>query len=111
MSGGVEHVALRARIHHEAGNWIILAGASNAVNSVLRKPMLEQVTACTLTLTGPVAKCHGERPASVFFQMDSGERTMPECPRGVQQGDDMGPAVLCLPLWPVRMRVREEYES
>ena len=39
VSGGVEHVALRARIHHEAGNWIILTDASGAFNSILRKPM------------------------------------------------------------------------
>ena len=34
-SGGVEHVALRTRIYHEAGNWIIQIDASNAFNSVL----------------------------------------------------------------------------
>ena len=79
----MEHVALRARIHHEAGNWIIQKDASNAFNSVFRKPMLEQVAACTPALTGVVAKCYGERPASVFFQMDSAERTKLECVRGV----------------------------
>ena len=75
VSGGVEqHVALRARIHHEAGNWIIQTDASNAFNSVLRKPMLQQVSACSPALAGFVAKCYGERPASVCFQMDAGER-------------------------------------
>ena len=39
VSGGVEYVALRARIHHEAGNWIIQTDASNAFNSVYLKPM------------------------------------------------------------------------
>ena len=42
VSGGVEHVALRTRIHHEAGKWVIQTGASNAFNSVLRKPMLDR---------------------------------------------------------------------
>ena len=65
--------------------------------------MLEQVAVCTPVLTGFVAKCNGERPASVFFQMDSGERTKLEYSRGVQQGDAMG---RCL-----RTRIREEYES
>ena len=83
MSGGVEHVALCARINHVAGNLIIQTDVSNVFNSVFRKPMLEQVTACTPALTGFVAKCYGERPASVFFQMDSGERTKLECSRGV----------------------------
>ena len=41
VSGGVEHVVLRARIHHEAGNRLTQTDASNAFNSVLRKPMLE----------------------------------------------------------------------
>ena len=55
--GGVEHVALHARIDHEAGNWIIQTDASNAFNSVFWKPMLEQVAACKPALTGFVAKC------------------------------------------------------
>ena len=73
--------------------------------------MLEQVAACTPALTGFVAKCYGDRLASVFFRMNSGGRTKLECSRGVQQDDAFGPAMLCLPLWPVLTRVREEYES
>ena len=75
-------VALRARIHREVGNWTIQTDASNAFNSVFRKPMLEQVAACTPVLTGFVANCYGERPASVFFQMGPGERTKLNAPRG-----------------------------
>ena len=105
------HVALRARIHHETGSWIFQTGASNAFNSVFRKPMLEQVAACTPALTGFVAKCYGERPASVFFQMDSGERAKLEYSLEVQQEDAMGPVLFCLPLRPVLTRVGEEYES
>ena len=41
VSGGVEHVALRALIHHETDNWIIQTDACNAFNSIFRKPMLE----------------------------------------------------------------------
>ena len=37
------NTALRARIHHEVGNWITQTDASNALKSILRKPMLEQV--------------------------------------------------------------------
>ena len=40
-SGGVGHVALRSRIHHETGNCITQPDASSAFNSVLRKPMLK----------------------------------------------------------------------
>ncbi|CAN0467810.1 unnamed protein product, partial [Scytosiphon promiscuus] len=70
--------------------------ALKAFNSALRKPVLERVTACTPSLTGFVAKCYGERPASPFFLVDSGERTKPRVFRGVQQGDAMGPALVCL---------------
>ena len=49
--------------------------------------MLEQAAACTPALMGFVAKRYGERPASVFSQMDSRERTKLECSRAVQQGD------------------------
>ena len=73
--------------------------------------MFEQVAACTPALTGFVAKRYGERPASVFFQVDSGERTKLECYPEVQQGDAVGPALSCLPLLPVLTRVREEDES
>ena len=107
VSGGVEHVALRARIHHETSNWII---QTDAFNSVLRKPMIQQVAACKPVLTGFVTKCYGERPTSVFSQMDSGERAKLECSRGVQRRDAMGPNLFCLPLRPVLTRVREEYE-
>ena len=93
-----------------AGNLIIQTDVSNVFNSVFRKPMLEQVTACTPALTGFVAKCYGERPASVFFQMDSGERAKLEYSLEVQQEDAMGPVLFCLPLRPVLARVREEYE-
>ena len=62
VSGGVEHVALRARIHHEAGNSIIQRDASNAFNSTFRKPMLEQVAASTSTLTGSRAMVRGPLP-------------------------------------------------
>ena len=110
VSGGVEHVALRARIHHAAGNRIIQTDASNAFNSVFRKPMLEQVAACTPAFTGFVVKCYGEKPASVVFQIDSGERTKLECSRGVQEGDAKGPVLFCLPLRPALTKVREEYE-
>ena len=84
VPGGVGHVVFSARIHHEAGNYTIPTVASNAFNLVLQKPMLEQVDACAPALTGFAAKCYGERPASVLFQMDSGERTKLGCSREVQ---------------------------
>ena len=73
--------------------------------------MLEPVAACTPALTGFVAKCYGQRTASVIFQMESRERTKLQCSRGVQQGDAMGPDLFCLPLQLVLTRVREEDES
>lgn len=56
--------------------------------------------------------CCGERPASlVFFQMNSRERIKLECSHGVRQEDSTGPALFCLPLWPVLARVRGANES
>ena len=77
---------------------MIQTDASNAFNSVFLKPVLEQVAACSPALMGIAARCYGERPASVFFQMDSRERTKLECSRKVKQGDAMGPTLFCLPL-------------
>lgn len=59
------HVVLRVRTRYEAGDWITKTGAPNALNSVLRKLMLEQVAFCTPALTGFAAKCYGERRTSV----------------------------------------------
>ena len=40
--GGVEQVALRARMHHEARNWLILTDCSNAFNTVKKTAMLAE---------------------------------------------------------------------
>lgn len=54
---------------------------------------------------------HGERPASLFFPVDSRQLTKLECSLGVKQGDAMGPGLFCVLLRPVLMGVREEYVS
>ena len=95
---GVEQVALRARIHHEAKHWLILTDCSNAFNTVKRTAMLAEASTCVPALTPFVAKCYGEMPAPVFFQMESGERRKIDCSSGVQQRDAMGPALFCMPL-------------
>ena len=68
----MEQVALRARVHHEARNWLILSDRSNAFNTINRTPVLAEADTCVPALTPFIAKCYGERPALVFFQMDSG---------------------------------------
>lgn len=97
MSGEMEHVALRARIHHKTGNGS--SRQSRATRSTRSygslKPM---VAAFTPALARFVVECCGERPASAFFRMDSEESTKLEISRGVQQGGAMGPALFCLPL-------------
>ena len=65
--GGVEQVALRARIHHEAKNWRILTDCSNAFKIVKRTAMLAEAATCVPALTPFVAKCYGEMSAPVFF--------------------------------------------
>ena len=106
----MEKVALRARMHHEAKNWLIFTDRSNAFNTVKRTAVLTETATCVSTLTSFVAKCYGESSAPVFFQMDSGERNKIDCSCGVQQGDAIGPALFCMPLLPVLKQTREEFE-
>lgn len=47
----------------------------------------------------------------LFFQMGSREGVKLEYSRGVRQRDTMGPALFCLPLRLVFIKVREAYES
>ena len=110
VQGGVEQVALCARVHHEAKNWLILTDCSNAFTIVKRTEVLAEAATCELALTPFVAKCYVERSATVFFQMDSGERRKIDGSSGVQQGDAMGPALFCMPLLPVLNQTREEFE-
>ena len=78
VAGGVEHVGLRARTLHEAGNWLVITDCSNALNTVKRTAVLAEVANCVPALTPFVAKCYGTRLADVFFRMDSEEtRTIP----------------------------------
>ena len=105
--GGLEQVALRA---HEAKNWAILTDCSNAFNTVKRTAVLAEAATCVPALTPVVAKCYGERPAPVFFHMNSGERRRIDCSSGVQQRDAMRLALFCMPLFPVLKRTREEFE-
>ena len=72
--GGVEQAALRARMHHEAKNWLILTDCSNAFNTAKRTAVLTEAATCVPALKLFIAKCYGESSAPVFFQMDSGER-------------------------------------
>ena len=62
---GVEQVALRARVHREARNRLILTDCSNAFNTAKRTAVLAEVATCVPALTPLIAKCDGERPAPV----------------------------------------------
>ena len=109
VRGGVEHVALRAKVHHEAKNWRIFTDCSNAFNTVNRTAMLAEAATCVPALTPFVAKYYHEVSAPVFFQMEPAERRKIACSSGVQQGDAMGPALFCMPLLPVLKRTRAEF--
>ena len=84
---------------------------SNAINTVKRTAVLEEVAKCVPALTPLVAKCYGTRPVDVFFRMDSGETKTIACSYGVQQGGPMGPAMFCLALRPGLKRFRQEFET
>lgn len=54
--GGVEKVALCARVHHEADNWPLQTDYSNIINMVKRTAFLAGVTTCVPLLAPFVAK-------------------------------------------------------
>ena len=68
VRGGVEQVALRARVHHEAKNWLILNDCSNAFSTLKRTAMLAEAATCVPALTPFVSKCYCEMFASVSFR-------------------------------------------
>ena len=82
----MEQVALRAWVHREAKNWLILTDCSNAFNTVKRTAMLAEAATCVPALTPFAVKCYGEM-LPVLFQMKSGETRKVDCSSGVQQGD------------------------
>ena len=92
VQGGVEQVALRARMHHEAKNWLIHMDCFNAFDTVKRTAVLTEAATCVPALTPFVAKCYGQRSAPVFFQMGSGERSKIDCSNEVQYA--MGSGVI-----------------
>ena len=90
VRGGVEQVALRARVHDEAKNWLILTECSNAFNTVKRTVLLSEAATCVPALTLFVAKCYGKMSAPVLFQMEPGERRNIYCPSGFNKGMPWG---------------------
>ena len=90
VRGGVEQVALRARIHHETKTWLILTDCSNAFNTVKQMVVFTEAATCVPALTPFVAKSDGERSAPVFFQIDPGERRKIDCSSGCNKGTPWG---------------------
>ncbi|CAN0528501.1 unnamed protein product, partial [Laminaria digitata] len=81
---------------------LVLTDCPNAFNAVKRTAMLKDVANCVPALTPP---------ADVFFRMDSEETRTIVCSSDVQQGDPMGPAMICLALRPGLRRFRQEFEG
>ncbi|CAN0490452.1 unnamed protein product, partial [Laminaria digitata] len=111
VPGGVEHMGLRTRTIHETGNWLVLTDCPNAFNAVKRTAVLKEVANCVPALTPSVANLLTNRPADVFFRMDSEETRTIACSSGVQQEDPMGPAMFCLVLRPGLKRFRQEFKG
>ena len=51
-----------------------------------------------------------DQQVCVFLQIDTGKTRTVACSNGVQQGEAMRPAMLCLALRPGLKRFREEFE-
>ena len=99
VPGGVEHVGLGARTPPETGNWRVLTDCPNAFNTGSRTAVLVEVANCVPALTPLEAKCYyGTRPA--VFPDGLREARTTACSSGVQQGNQLGPAMMCLVLRP-----------
>ncbi|CAM9638177.1 unnamed protein product, partial [Laminaria digitata] len=90
---------------------LVLTDCSNVFNTIKRTVVLEEVANCVPALTPLVAKCYGTRPADVFFRVASGETRTIACSSGVQHGNAMRPALICLALRPGLKRLREEFKG
>ena len=82
----------------------MLTDCSTAFNTVRRTAVLAEETNCVPALTPLVSKSYGTRPVDVFFRMNSGETRKIACSSDVQQGDPVGPGVLCLASRPGQKR-------
>ena len=109
VAGGVERVALRAKVHHQTGCWVVGLDCSNAFNTVKRTAVFKEITRVAPRLAPLVAKCYGGPPADVFFELDSGERRTIASKTGVQQGDALGPALFCMPVGTAMRSTREAF--
>ena len=74
---------LRAPMHLETKNLVILTDCFNAFNTVKRTAVLMEAATCVPALTPFVTKYYGERSAPVFFQR---ERHKIDCSTGLRQG-------------------------
>lgn len=99
-------------MRHEARNWPILTDYCNAFNTVKQTVVFAESVTCVPALTPFIVKCYNtrERLDPLFFQMNSGKISKIDCSSGVQQGDAMGPPLLCMPLLSVPKCLREEFE-
>lgn len=93
-------MGLEARTLHEADNWLVINDFSDAFNTVKINLVFAEVSNYVTGLTPSVGKCYGTRPAPASFRMDSaGIKTM-ACSSGVQPGDSVRSAMLCLTFRP-----------
>ncbi|CAM9163260.1 unnamed protein product, partial [Ectocarpus sp. 12 AP-2014] len=108
--GGVERVAMEAQLVHQTGKWAIQTDCSNDFNTGKRTAIMAQAAKSIPDLVGYIARCYDEITAKAVYEMDSGERRTLECRSRVQQGDGMGPPLLCLIPVPIIIRLQKKYE-
>jgi len=109
VPAGVEHVATRTRLRHEAGEWVFTLDCRNAFNSLLRSSMFGPLAEVAPEALEYLAQVYGGVPPSLLFRMDDGAVRVIHSRRGPQQGDPWGPASFAAGIMPVirAMHARE----
>ena len=104
-------MGLTAGALRDKRNWLVLNDCSNACNTGIRTTMLPEVVNGVPALTPFAATCYGLKAADVLLRLDFGETRTIACSSGVQQGNPIGPAMVCLGLRPWLKRFLEEFEG
>lgn len=96
--GSSEHAGLRTKICNKMGHWSTLIHCFYALDTLTRPAVLKEVAVRTRGLASSVAKCHIDKEAGVFHQLDSRERNASFLSVGVLQVDVVGLALFRMPV-------------
>ena len=103
--GGVERLAARAQLVHQAGGVVLALDGRNAFNATSRRAIYRQVAKHAPDLFAYVKRMYGpDVHASLLYALEGhSEPALILSQQGVQQGDPLGPLLFALALWPLML--------